>query len=107
MKKLLSIFAISLLLLATSCQTRVVSPQKPMYDNSLELYKKYTIQTKEPKLIKMEVLKVDAEKIYGKDKNGADVTVNRNNVREIKKLDVLSSVALGAAAILAVIFVPI
>ena len=106
-KIIFKLFALSLFTLMISCQTRVVSPNKPMNDNTLELYKKYKIQTNDAKTQKLEVIKVDADKIYGKDKSGAVVEIPRNEVREIKKPDVLSSVIIGAAAIAAVIFVPI
>ena len=105
MKNVLSIFVC--LFLVTSCQTRVVSIQKPIQNNSLELYQKYTIQTQDAKVIKMEVLKVDDDKIYGKLKSGEEVVINKSDVREAKKLDVFSSIAIALAAIAAVIFVPI
>lgn len=77
-----------------------------MYDNTLELYKKYTIQTKDAKSQKLEVIKVDATKIYGKNKTGEMVEIERSEIRDIKKPDVLSSVLIGVAAIAAVIFIP-
>ena len=105
MKNVLSILVF--LFLVTSCQTRVVSIQKPLQNNSLELYQKYTIQTQDAKVIKMEVLKVDDDKIYGKLKSGEEVVINKSDVREAKKLDLFSSIAIALAAIAAVIFVPI
>ena len=95
------------MLLLTSCQTRVVSMQKPMQNNSLELYQNYTIQTNDAKSIKLKVLKLDDEKIYGKLKSGEDMVINKSDVREAKKLDLFSSIAIALAAIAAVIFVPI
>ena len=107
-KRMKNIFALVLfLLMLTSCQTRVVSLQKPMQNNSLELYQKYTVQTNDAKVIKLEVLKLDDENIYGKLKSGEDVIIKKSDVREAKKLDLLSSVAVAVAAIAAVIFVPI
>lgn len=106
-KIIFKLFTLSLFALMISCQTRVVSPNKPMFDNTLELYKKYSIQTKDAKTQKIEVLKVDATKIYGKNKAGEMVEIERSEVREIKKPDILSSVIIGAAALAAVIFIPI
>lgn len=91
----------------TACQTRVVSIQKPMQNNSFELYQKYTVQMNDAKVIKLEVLKVDDENIYGKLKSGDDIVIKKSDVREAKKLDLFSSVAIAVAAIAAVIFVPI
>lgn len=103
-----NIFAVVLfLLMLTACQTRVVSIQKPMQNNSFELYQKYTVQMNDAKMIKLEVLKVDDENIYGKLKSGEDIVVKKSDVREAKKLDLFSSVAIAVAAIAAVIFVPI
>lgn len=106
-KIIFKLFTLSLFALMISCQTRVVSLSKPMFDNTLELYKKYSIQTKDAKTQKIEVLKVDATKIYGKNKAGEMVEIERSEVREIKKPDILSSVIIGAAALAAVIFIPI
>lgn len=50
---------------------------------------------------------MDAENIYGKTKTGEEVVLSKSNVREAKKVDVLSSIAVGLAAIAAVVFVPI
>lgn len=103
-----NIFAVVLfLLMLTACQTRVVSMQKSMQNNSLDLYQKYTVQTNDAKVIKLEVLKVDDENIYGKLKSGEDIVIKKSDVREAKKLDLFSSVAVAVAAIAAVIFVPI
>ena len=85
----------------------MVSLQKPLQANSLELYQKYTIITNTPAEYKVQVLRQDAEKIYAKDKKGEEVVINKNEIREVKKLDLLSSIAIGVAALAAVIFVPI
>lgn len=105
MKRILPFIILSFFLF--SCQTRVVNQQKPMQANSLELYQKYTIITNTPAEYKVQVLRQDAEKIYAKDKKGEEVVINKNEIREVKKLDLLSSIAIGVAALAAVIFVPI
>ena len=107
MKKYFSIFTLLVILSVTSCQTRVVSQQKPMQKNSLELYQKYTFQTNDGKLTKMGVLKQDDTQIYGKTKSGEDIVIAKADVREARKLDVFSSIVVGLAAVAAVIFVPI
>ncbi|WP_027376955.1 bacteriophage spanin2 family protein [Kaistella palustris] len=107
MKRSFSLFILFLLFTATACQTRVVSAQKPLQPNSLELYERYTIQTNDAKEFKVQVLKQDAGKIYAKSKSGEDVVINKSDVREVKKLNVLASVVIGLAAVAAVIFVPI
>lgn len=73
----------------------------------MELYKKYTIQTKDAKTQKIEVLKLDATKIYGKNNAGEMVEIEKSEVREIKKPDILTSALIAIVAIVAVIFVPI
>lgn len=104
-KKLCWIFAMAIFVM--SCQTRVVSPNRPMTDNSLDLYKRYTVVTKDAKTQKLEIVKVDATKIYGKTKTGEMVEVEKSQVREIKKPDVVASVIIALAAVAAVIFIPI
>lgn len=78
-----------------------------MQKNSLELYQKYTFQTNDGRLTKMEVLKQDDSQIYGKTKTGEDIVIAKSEVREARKLDLLSSIAVAVAAVAAVIFVPI
>ena len=78
-----------------------------MQKNSLELYQKYIFQTNDGKLTKMEVLKQDDSQIYGKTKTGEDIVIAKSEVREARKLDILSSIAVAVAAVAAVIFVPI
>lgn len=107
MKKLFSIFVLLLILSATSCQTRVVSQHRPLQPNSLELYEKYTIVTNDAKEYKAEILKQDETQIYIKNKIGEEVVIDKSNIREVKKVDLLSTIAIGLAAIAAVIFVPI
>ena len=106
-KNMTKSLVLSVFFVLAACTTRVVSPNKPMHDNSLDLYKKYTIQTKDAKSQKIEVLKVDATKIYGKNKAGEMVEIDKSEVREIKKPDILLSAAIALAAIAALIFIPI
>lgn len=106
-KSIVRILVLSVFFILASCQTRVVSPNKPMYDNSIELYKKYTIQTKDAKSQKIQVLKVDAAKIYGKNKAGEMVEIEKSEVREIKKPDILLSAIIAIAAVAALVFIPI
>ena len=77
-----------------------------MQKNSIELYKKYTIQTQDAKEVKVEVVRVDDEKIYGKTKSGEEVVINKSDVREVRKFNLLPSIAIGVAAVAAVIFIP-
>ncbi|KFC24171.1 bacteriophage spanin2 family protein [Chryseobacterium sp. FH1] len=106
-KNITKALVLSLFFILASCSTRVVSPNKPMKDNSLDLYKTYTIQTKDAKSQKVEVLKVDATKIYGKNRAGEMVEIEKSEVREIKKPDYLVSAIIAIAAIAAVVFIPI
>ncbi|MGX9987363.1 bacteriophage spanin2 family protein [Chryseobacterium sp. POL2] len=107
LSKYFSFIGILTLLLVTSCQTRVVDGHKPLHDNTLELYKNYSIKTKDAKTLKMQILKVDADKIYGKLNNGEQKEIERNEIYEIKKTDYLSTILIALAAIAAVIFIPI
>ena len=95
------------LLVVVSCQTRIVNPNQTMRDNTLELYQKYTIQTMDTKVQKVEVLRVDAENIYGKTKNNEDVIIKRSDVRDIKKFDLLGTIGVIAGAIAAFILIPV
>lgn len=107
MKNLYSILIVSLVLLMASCQSRVVSVQKPFNKNSLELYKRYSFLLQDASNIRMQVLRVDAENVYGKNNDDEQIVINASEIREVKKTDLFSSVAVALAAVAAVIFVPI
>ena len=100
---LIILFSFSLI----SCHTRVVDAQKPMRDNSLELYQTYRIQKKDASFVKLEVVKVDSENIYGKTKTGAMQTIAKSDIYEIKKFDLLTSIAIGVAGVLGLILIPV
>lgn len=105
MRRIFVLIILSLFLY--SCQTRVVSQQKPLQTNSLELYQKYTILTNDAKVYKVEVLKQDGEQIFTRNKKGEEIVISKNEIREVKKLDLLSSVAIAVAAVAAVVFIPL
>lgn len=105
--KYFGVIAVVLLMTLGSCQTRVMDSQKPLQDNTLTLYKNYVIQTNDAQKIKMEVIKVDSEKVYGKLKTGEQKEIMRSDIREIKQTDYLMSAIIAVAAIAAVIFIPI
>lgn len=106
-KNILKTLLLAVFFLMVSCKTTVVSPNKPLDDNTLELYQKYTIKTKDAKSQKLEVVKVDDTKIYGKNKAGEMVEIEKSEVRDIKKPDVLASIIIAVAAVAAVVFIPI
>ena len=107
MKRIFALFLMSAALFLTSCKVRVVDAEKPLKDNTLELYKKYTIQTNDAKTVNVQVLKIDADKIYGKTKTGETLEIDKGEIREIKKTDLLSSIAIGVGAVLALILIPV
>ena len=100
-------FILPILLLLASCQTRVATTASPLRDNTLELYQKYTIQTQDAKIQKITVLRQDAQKIYGKNKSGEEVVIDKSDVREVKKFNLLNSLLVGAGAIVAFILIPV
>jgi hypothetical protein len=106
-KNCLRLLPLLVFFLLVSCKTTVVTPEKPLYDNTLELYKTYTVQTNDAKVQKLKVLKVDSAKIYGETKAGEKIEIERSDVREIKKPNVLGSVIIGLVAVAAVVFIPI
>ncbi len=104
MKKIIAL--LSIFLIMASCQTKVVTAKMPLKDNTLQLYKTYSIQSQGAKTIKVKVLKIDNQNIYGKLKNGENITLNRNEIVQIRKPDPFSSLIIAAAAVAAVVFVP-
>jgi len=106
MKKHLPILLIVLISLV-SCQTRIVDQQKPYKNNSLELYHRYSVQTTDAKTVKLKVLRIDDENIYGKTNQGEEVTINKNEIREVKQFNWLASVGIAIVAVAALIFIPV
>lgn len=107
MKNVLHIFMLIGLLGLTSCQTRLVDQQKPLQPNTLELYHRYTVKTTDGRDQKIQVLRFDDQNIYGKNSKNEEVTIAKKDVFEIKKFNLLGSIAIGAAAVLALLFIPV
>jgi len=101
------ILLLMVLISFVSCQTRVVDQQKPLQNNTLELYHKYSVQTTDAKVTKLKVLKIDDDNIYGKNNQGEDITINKNDIREVKQFNWIASVGIAIVAVAALIFIPI
>ncbi len=107
MKFYIRLFSFVILLSIMSCQTRVMDQQKPLQNNSFELYQKYSIQTNDAKTTKVQVLKVDDENVYGKTNNGEDIVIKKEEIHQVKKFNLLNSILIGVGAVAALIFIPI
>lgn len=107
MKNLFRTFILVTLISLTSCQTRVVSASKPFKDSKIELYQKYNIQTNDGKRMKVKVLRMDQENIYGKTQKGEDIVVPKSEIHEVRKFDGLASLGVLAAAIVALLLIPV
>ena len=107
MKNVFRSLLLVLTIVLTSCQSRVVSPTKPLRDNKIELYQSYNIQTNDSRRMKVQVLRLDQDNIYGKNSKGEDVVIAKNEVREMRKFDFLASVGVIAAAIAALLLIPV
>ena len=91
----------------SSCKSIIANPGKPLEDNSLELNQKYEIQDFTAKINKIKITSVDGKNIYGMSKKGDFISIDKQQIREVKKVKVVSSIVVGIMAIAAVIFVPI
>jgi len=91
----------------TSCKSIVSNPGKPLEDNSLELNQKYEVQDFTAKIHKIKITSIDNKNIYGISKKGETISIDKKQIREVKKVKVVSSIVVGILAIAAVIFVPI
>jgi hypothetical protein len=76
-------------------------------DNTLELNQKYQIQDFTAKIHKIKITSIDSKNIYGISKKGDFISIDKKQIREVKKLKVVSSIVVGIMAIAAVIFIPI
>ena len=91
----------------TSCKSIISNPGKPLKDNTLEINQKYQIQDFTAKIHKIKITSIDSKNIYGISKKGDFITIDKKQIREVKKVKVVSSIAVGIMAIAAVILVPI
>jgi len=91
----------------TSCRSIVSNPGKPLKDNSLKLNQKYQIQDFTAKIHKIKITSIDTENIYGISKKGETISIDKKQIREVKKVKVVSSIVVGIMATAAVIFIPI
>lgn len=91
----------------TSCKSIISNPDKLLKDNSLELNQRYEVQDFTAKIHKIKITSINYKNIYGISKKGDTISIDKKQIREIKKVKVVSSIAVGIMAIAAVIFVPI
>lgn len=105
MKNIFTSSVLSLLIL-TSCTTRVVSAEKPYSDDKISVGKTYTFITNNHKKEPLNVTKIDSEKIYGKDYNGKEVSIEKSELLEIKKNKTLATIGIAAGVVLLALFIP-
>ncbi|MCB4234334.1 hypothetical protein LDL59_02280 [Kaistella anthropi] len=73
-------------LLLTSCTTRIVSEKKPYSDNKISVGKIYSFITKDSKKYHLKFTKEDEEVIYGEDKEGNEIRIEKNRFPLSKNL---------------------
>lgn len=91
----------------TSCKSIIANPGKPLNENVLELNQKYEVQDFSAKVHHIKITSIDKGHIYGVSKSGDSISIDKKQIREVKKVKILSSIVVGVMAIAAVIFVPI
>lgn len=107
MRNILKYTLFSIFLLATSCQSVIVAPNQPLKDKKIELYQKYNIQTMDGKRTKVKVLRIDDQNIYGRNNDDQEITISKTDIREVRKFNLLASLGIGAAAVLALLLIPV
>ena len=107
MKNFLKFLCLLLTVLLTSCKSIVSNPGKSLKDNSLELNQKYEVQDFTAKIHKIKITSIDNKSIYGISKKGETISIDKKQIREVKKVKVVSSIVVGILAIAAVIFIPV
>lgn len=107
MKNYFKFLGLLLCISLTSCKSIISNPGKPLKDNSLGLNQRYEIQDFTAKIHKIKITSIDNKNIYGISKKGDTITIDKKQIREVKKVKVVSSIVVGIMAIAAVIFVPI
>lgn len=91
----------------TSCKSIISNQGKPLNYNSLELNHKYEIQDFKAKIHKIKITSIDGKNVYGISKKGDSITIDKKQIREVKKVKIAGSIVVGIVAIATVIFVPI
>lgn len=107
MKNYFKFLVLLLCISLTSCKSIISNPGKPLKDNSLELDQKYEVQDFTAKIHKIKITSIDSKNIYGISKKGEEFSIDKKQIREVKKVKIISSIVVGIMAIAAVIFVPI
>lgn len=91
----------------TSCKSIISNQGKSLNYNSLELNHKYEIQDFKAKIHKIKITSIDGKNVYGISKKGDSITIDKKQIREVKKVKIAGSIVVGIVAIATVIFVPI
>jgi len=107
MKRYFKFLTLIIVFSLTSCRAIVSNPGKPLNDNSLEINQRYEVQDFTAKIHKIKITSIDSKNIYGISKKGDFISIDKKQIREVKKLKVVSSIVVGIIGIAAVTFIPI
>jgi hypothetical protein len=90
-----------------SCKSIVANQGKQLNDSSLVLNEEYEIQDYNAEVHKLKINCIDNNNIYGITKKGDVISIDKKEIREVKKVKIGSSIIVGILAIAAIILVPI
>lgn len=105
MKNKIILHSLSFLLLF-SCTTRIVSEDKPYIDNEIFSGKIYSFMTKDSKKDHLKFIKEDEEAIYGENKEGVEIRIEKKQIISIKKSNIIGTVAIITGALVTAILLP-
>lgn len=105
MKQFLTSILLSGILL-TSCTTSIVNQRKPYADDKLKLGKNYTFTIQDDKKYNLEVSKIDSLNVYGKNKEGELMVLDKSQISTISKPNVGGTLGIIAGGIAAAIIIP-
>ncbi len=107
MKKYIKFLYLAIAVMLTSCKTIIANPGKPLEDIDLKINSRYEIQDYKAKIHHIRIISIDKNNVYGISEKREMVTLDKKQIRQVKRIKVCSSIVVGVLAIATVIFVPI
>ncbi|MGC4130483.1 MAG: bacteriophage spanin2 family protein [Bergeyella sp.] len=106
MQNYFKFFLLILCISLSSCKAIIANPGKPLKDDALKLNQWYEIQDYDAKIHNIKIMSVDDKSVAGISRKGDTISINKKQIREVKKVKIASSIVVGILAITPFIFSP-
>ncbi|QOW11273.1 hypothetical protein Q73A0000_13355 [Kaistella flava (ex Peng et al. 2021)] len=106
MKSIFTSLTLSSMILLSSCTTTLVSNKKKEIDSALQTGKTYTFVKNNGTQEKFRILKIEEDKITGKNDDEKNFVIEKADISKIKKSNTIGTVLIVVGALAAAVLIP-